>query len=87
MKTFKKGVILDAKSVGLKALEVLKEVADFDFYEVTSPSQIVERSIEAEIMVLNKVVITREVLSQLPKLKLICITATGTDNVDIKSAK
>ncbi|GAA8164346.1 D-2-hydroxyacid dehydrogenase [Helicobacter pylori] len=87
METFKKGVILDAKSVGLKALEVLKEVADFDFYEITSPNQIVERSIEAEIMVLNKVVITEEVLSQLPKLKLICITATGTDNVDIKSAK
>ncbi|PDX13557.1 D-2-hydroxyacid dehydrogenase [Helicobacter pylori] len=87
MKTFKKGVVLDAKSVGLKALEVLKEVADFDFYEVTSPNQVVERSIEAEIMVLNKVVITQEVLSQLPKLKLICITATGTDNVDIKSAK
>ena len=36
---------------------------------------------------MNKVVITQEVLSQLPKLKLICITATGTDNVDIKSAK
>ncbi|WQY06952.1 D-2-hydroxyacid dehydrogenase [Helicobacter pylori] len=87
MKTFKKGVVLDAKSVGLKALEVLKEVADFDFYEITSPNQVVERCKDAEIVVLNKVVITQEVLSQLPKLKLICITATGTDNVDIKSAK
>ncbi|WP_104744313.1 D-2-hydroxyacid dehydrogenase [Helicobacter acinonychis] len=87
MKTFKKGVVLDAKSVGLKALEVLKEVADFHFYETTLPSQIIERSIDAEIMVLNKVVITKEILTQLPKLKLICITATGMDNVDVKSAK
>lgn len=34
MEIFKKGVVLDVKSVGLKALEVLKEVVDFDFYEI-----------------------------------------------------
>ncbi len=62
-------------------------MADFHFYETTLPNQIVERCIDAEIIVLNKVMITQEILTQLPKLKLICITATGMDNVDVKSAK
>ncbi|AFI05715.1 D-2-hydroxyacid dehydrogenase [Helicobacter cetorum] len=87
MKTFKKGVVLDAKTIGLKALETLKEVANFCFYETTLPAEVIERSIDAEIIVLNKIVMTKEILMKLPRLKLICITATGMDNVDVKSAK
>ncbi|AFI03739.1 D-2-hydroxyacid dehydrogenase [Helicobacter cetorum] len=87
MQTFKKGVVLEAKSIGLKALEPLKKLGDFSFYETTLANEVLERSKEAEILVLNKVVLNRELLKKLPKLKLICITATGMDNVDLKSAK
>lgn len=56
-------------------------------YEYTSSDQVVERMQDAEIAVTSKVVFSREVMQQLPKLKLIAITATGTNNVDLVAAK
>ncbi|MGY4677486.1 2-hydroxyacid dehydrogenase [Pasteurella sp. P03HT] len=56
-------------------------------YEHTSSDQVVERMQDAEIAVTSKVVFSREVMQQLPKLKLIAITATGTNNVDLVAAK
>ncbi|MDY4281707.1 MAG: 2-hydroxyacid dehydrogenase [[Pasteurella] mairii] len=56
-------------------------------YEHTSAEQTVERAKEADIVITSKVVFSREVMQQLPKLKLIAITATGTNNVDLDAAK
>ena len=56
-------------------------------YEHTSAQQTVERAKEADIVITSKVVFSREVMQQLPKLKLIAITATGTNNVDLDAAK
>jgi len=47
----------------------------------------VQHSTNAEIILTNKVELNSETLSQLPDLKLICITATGINNVDIAAAK
>lgn len=56
-------------------------------YDITKPHEVLERAKEAEIIVTSKVILNREILSQLPKLKLIAITATGTNNVDLIAAK
>lgn len=56
-------------------------------YEYTSAEQTIERAKDADIIITNKVILSREVLQQLPKLKLIALTATGTDNVDLDAAK
>ena len=56
-------------------------------YEYTSAEQTIERAKDADIIITNKVILSREVLQQLPKLKLIAITATGTNNVDLDAAK
>lgn len=56
-------------------------------YEHTSAEQTVERAKEADIVITSKVVFSREVMQQLPKLKLLAITATGTNNVDLDAAK
>lgn len=56
-------------------------------YPTTDASQTLERAKEADILVTSKVILNREILSQLPKLKLIAITATGTNNVDLVAAK
>ncbi|EEX93338.1 hypothetical protein VIOR3934_06991 [Vibrio orientalis CIP 102891 = ATCC 33934] len=53
-------------------------------YDLTSPDQIVERLQDAQIVITNKVVLDRAVLSQLPKLKMIAIAATGFNNVDVQ---
>ena len=55
-------------------------------YQTTQPADTVSRCQNAEIIITNKVVLSAKILEQLPKLKLICIAATGTNNVDIKTA-
>lgn len=56
-------------------------------YEYTAPEQTVERMKDADIAVTSKVIFSREVMRQLPKLKLIAVTATGTNNIDLLAAK
>ena len=56
-------------------------------YATTTPEQVVARCLDTEVILTNKVKLTAELLQQLPKLKLICITATGINNVDIQAAK
>ncbi|WP_439287798.1 2-hydroxyacid dehydrogenase [Lonepinella sp. BR2904] len=56
-------------------------------FEHTSAEQVLERAADADIVVTSKVVFSREIMAQLPKLKLIALTATGTDNIDKEAAK
>lgn len=53
-------------------------------YARTSPDQVQDRLADAEIAIVNKVKLTREILLGLPRLKMIAVTATGTDNVDLE---
>ncbi len=52
-------------------------------YPATSPDQVVSRLLDATIVITNKVQLRREMLEQLPHLKMIAVAATGTDNVDL----
>ncbi|OOF37515.1 2-hydroxyacid dehydrogenase [Rodentibacter heidelbergensis] len=56
-------------------------------YPHTSASQTIERAKDADIVITSKVIFDRKTLEQLPKLKLIAITATGTNNIDLVAAK
>ena len=56
-------------------------------YEHTSSAETIERAKDADIVITSKVIFDRETLKQLPKLKLIAITATGTNNVDLVAAE
>lgn len=57
-------------------------VSDWRVFERSEPAEVIARSCEADIIITNKIVFDAELLAQLPQLKLIQITATGTDNVD-----
>ncbi|MBR7117237.1 MAG: hydroxyacid dehydrogenase [Clostridia bacterium] len=81
-------VVLDRSSLGEDTpLESLNRYGNVTVYERTSREELLERASDAEVLVLNKVKIDKEVLDASPKLKLICITATGYDNVDIIEAR
>ena len=80
-------VFLDALSLGECDLSVFKEFGNFKTYPTTAPNEVLERSKDAHIILTNKVVLNSEILSQLPNLELICITATGMNNVDLDYAK
>lgn len=49
----------------------------------TAPDQVVERAAEADIVIVNKVPMRAEALAKLPKLRMVAVAATGTDNVDV----
>ena len=85
-----KGVFLDLASVDNADLNLgqLEEVLDeWEFYPHTEASQLASRLQGAEVVVSNKVVLSREVLAATDKLKLICVAATGTNNIDLDAAR
>lgn len=56
-------------------------------YAHTAAEQVLERAKDADIIITSKVILNHEILSQLPKLKLIAVTATGTNNIDLVAAE
>ena len=80
-------VILDAKTLGDDLdLSVLDQFGKVVRYETTDPSETYERIRNATIVITNKVVISKLHMQRCPLLKLICIAATGTNNVDLEAA-
>ena len=81
-------VILDYATLGydldLSGAEKYGEVIK---YERTSQAEAKERLKDADIVIVNKVKMVREVLEGAKNLKLICETATGFDNIDIEYCK
>ena len=70
------------------SVDVLKELPlNWSFYKETKPDQTAQRIANATIVVSNKVLLTREILQNSPHLKLICVAATGYNNVDVVAAK
>ena len=80
-------VILDAITFGDTDLSGFDALGDVSVYQKTSPQEIDERIANADIIVTNKVVISAQNMDGAKSLKLICIAATGMNNVDLEAAK
>jgi glycerate dehydrogenase len=80
-------VILDALTFGDTDLSAFFKLGDVDIYQTTSLQQTHERIANAAVIVTNKVVITKALMLNTPSLKLICVAATGMNNVDLEAAK
>lgn len=76
-------VFLDAKTIGddidLSGYDKLGEVVKYGF---STPEEARERTKDADVIVLNKVVIDEKSIGEAENLKLVCVTATGTNNLD-----
>ena len=79
-------VFLDEYSVCGRNLDGIRQYGEYVGYDMTLPEQVVERSKDAEVVISNKVVLDAEVIAQLPHLRLICVAATGMNNVDLNAA-
>ena len=79
-------VFLDEYSVCGRDLSSIKKFGDYTGYDVTSPEQVVERCADAEVVISNKVVLDATIIASLPKLRLICVAATGINNIDLNAA-
>ena len=85
----RKIVVLDGHTLnpGDNPWTKLEEHGQVVVHDRTPDSRVVERSLGTEVLVVNKVRLTRDILEQLPALKLVAVTATGFDCVDIQAAR
>ena len=76
-------VFLDAKSIGedidLSGYDQLGEVVKYHF---STPSEAAMRTQDADVVIINKVPINEQTIGNARNLKLVCVTATGTNNLD-----
>ena len=76
-------VFLDAKTIGedidLSGFDALGEVVKYGF---STAEEARERSKEADVLILNKVQVNQQTIGEADHLKLVCVTATGTNNLD-----
>ena len=81
-------VILDGGSTnpGDVSWAPLRALGSVTVYDSTKPEEIVERAKDAEAVILNRNVISREIMQKLPKLRFIGLLATGYNTVDVKAA-
>ncbi len=81
-------VILDGGTTnpGDISFEPLEKLGKVTFYEDTPKELVFERSKEADAIIINRIVVTRELLKSLPRLKYIGLFATGFNLVDTKAA-
>ena len=85
-----KTVFLDKNSLDKNDLDFSrfkKLEIDWIEYDSTSAEETMEKVRDAEIIVSNKVVINQEIINHATGLKLICVAATGVNNIDLEAAK
>lgn len=82
-------VILDGATAKGKELDFdfLNQFGDVTYYDTTSNEDVLSRAKDAEILVINKIVMDKDTLAECKNLKLITILATGYNIVDIEAAK
>lgn len=79
--------ILDALTLGDSDLSGFSDLGELTTYQTTTADETMQRLAGQEIVITNKVVITKAHMQANPQLKLICISATGMNNVDLHAAE
>jgi lactate dehydrogenase-like 2-hydroxyacid dehydrogenase len=78
---------LDAKTMGkVSNFHLLEKLGNYVSYQLTKPEERTERLKNIDILITCKVIIDRAVIDACPNLKLICVAATGTNNIDVDYA-
>ena len=81
-------VILDRATLGFDVdMSIFDSLGEVISYDITLENETISRVKDADIIITNKVLVTKEIINEASNLKLICISATGTNNVDLEYAK
>jgi lactate dehydrogenase-like 2-hydroxyacid dehydrogenase len=80
-------IFLDRSTIGETSIELIKKYGHLTVYENTLPHQTVDRVKDQDVIITNKVDIDSRVMEAAKNLKLICVAATGVNNVDLEKAK
>ena len=77
---------LDAATMGNVSFEPFERLGDFVRYESSTHEEALERVRDIDVLLINKVLVNKELIDAAPQLKLICIAATGVNNIDVDYA-
>ncbi len=81
-------IVLDRAAMGMDTpLSVLDSFGEVVCYNSSTQDEAILRSRDADVIILNKIKVTRDLINNAKKLKLICVFATGFDNIDVTAAK
>ncbi|STQ86959.1 D-2-hydroxyacid dehydrogenase [Helicobacter muridarum] len=80
-------VMLDSLTLGEFDTNIFSKLGNFSFYPTTKSDEVIPRCKDADIVIVNKVVLDANIIESLSNLKLICVAATGTNNIDLETAK
>ena len=76
-------VFLDAATMGNVSFEPFERLGEFVSYQTSTAEQARERVKDADVLMINKVLVNKKLIDAAPSLKLICVAATGVNNIDI----
>ena len=80
--------VLDSATLGEDLdLSPLSAVGETEVYKNTAPHEVATRIAESDVVVINKIKLNESNLAEAKNLKLICIAATGYDNIDVAYCK
>lgn len=79
-------VFLDAATMGDVSFAAIEQFGELVCYDMSTPEEAIQRVADCEVLIINKVLVTPELIDAAPKLKLICESATGVNNIDIDYA-
>lgn len=79
-------VFLDAATMGDISFEQIEQLGEFSCYDSSTPEEAIERVRDCEVLIINKVLVTKELIDAAPSLKLICESATGINNINVDYA-
>lgn len=79
-------VFLDAATMGDVSFEPIACLGEFTTYASSTPEEARERVKDVDVLIINKVLVDKQLIDSAPQLKLICISATGVNNIDVEYA-
>ncbi|MBR5833946.1 MAG: D-2-hydroxyacid dehydrogenase [Bacteroidales bacterium] len=79
-------VFLDAATMGDVSFEPIARLGEFTTYAGSTPEEARERVKDVDVLIINKILVDRQLIDSAPNLKLICISATGVNNIDVEYA-
>jgi glycerate dehydrogenase len=84
-----RAVFLDTDTLGPDDIDLApltNQLPSLEFFPATPDDQVADRIATAEVVIVNKVRLSADLIASATNLKLICLAATGTDNIDLKAA-
>lgn len=79
-------VFLDAATMGDVSFEPIARLGEFTAYSSSTPEEARERVKDVDVIIINKILVDKHLIDSAENLKLICISATGTNNIDVEYA-